>query len=100
MKCSSATTVITACCIFDMRAKARLRRMPSPMQFELTLCCAVCSADERDVSRIVETHAKQIRWTNLLEVARSHRLDVPLYLALQSQSADLVPSSCLTPLHD
>jgi len=72
----------------------------SLMQSELTLCCAICSAGERDVSRILETHAKRIRWTNLLEVARRHRLDVPLYLALHSQSPDSVPSSVLTPLHD
>jgi Uncharacterised nucleotidyltransferase len=79
---------------------ARSAQMHGHFQSELMLCCAICSAPVDDVTRILENNAKGIRWANLLEIARKHRLDVPLYLALRSQSTELVPSSILTPLHD
>jgi putative nucleotidyltransferase-like protein len=81
-------------------SRSRPDRIHPHFQSELVLCCAVCSAADEAVARILESNAKRIRWANLLELARLHRLDVPLYLALRSQSTDLVPSSILTELHD
>ena len=67
--------------------------------FELMLCCAICSAAGADIRRIVERSAESVQWLKLIEAARKHRLDVALYRALQSHCAGLVPSSALDLLH-
>lgn len=78
----------------------RTEQMHEHFQSDLLLCCVICSASVDDVRHILESNAKRIQWPNLLEQARKHRLDVPLYLALRSQSTELVPSSILAQLHD
>ena len=83
-----------------LASTARSERIYGEFQSELMLCCAICSAPIDNVHRILEGNARRIQWPSLLELARKHRLDVPLYLALRSQSTDLVPSSILELLHD
>ena len=65
---------------------------------DLRLCCAICVADADTARELVRSSKDGVDWMGLIEVARSHRLEMLLYRAASSHFVEFVDPSALTAL--
>jgi hypothetical protein len=76
--------------------------LPESRRELLRLCCAMCAADAEHLRQLVEARGERVDWVALIDVARSHRLEMLLHRAVDSlpdESVDAAAREVLRQRH-
>jgi hypothetical protein len=75
------------------RPQLSIAALPESRRALLRLCCAMCAADAEHLRQLVQAHAERIDWMALVDVARSHRLEMLLHRAVDSLPGESVDAA-------
>jgi hypothetical protein len=75
------------------RPQLSIAALPESRRALLRLCCAMCAADAEHLRQLVQAHEGRIDWMALVDVARSHRLEMLLHRAVDSLPGESVDAA-------